>query len=301
MARHHFPKTAVPKKPKIPAAKVKPVAKPSLPRKAIISIRDEKLEESASYSKWINPNAEKVWGGKIIVIAGYNTGCGKTTLCASIAGELSRRLNVFDPPALPPRDSRSRLSQSLLEEALVSVALLDSDPRASGGLYQWWDLSHPLSAATRFDKVSSERSATIAMAMSQAGLTVLVDTAAAPSLTTLALFEIADLVLIPQQSDAVCVESVQLVMDDCRESGRALCAAVLIGKSSEHDALYAREMLAKKGVKVLKSELARRPAFCSLPMWTFFCARENESLGFEEARADIEKLVNEIHRLFRRR
>lgn len=205
--------------------------------------------------------------GRILALVTTKGGAGKTTLAASIAGELLKRGET--------------------------VTLVDADPQGSGGLSQWHGAGGTLAAAElRIEP--RETAAQVAREAAQRGV-VIVDVGGAFTKTTVAVLAAADVVLVPARPSALDATRAAEVVQATREATRATVAVVLNGCTRSALPAHIRAELKAAGVKVLRSEIGSRVAFQTAMLYGTAPA----AMGSVAAKAagEIEALVNEIGRL----
>lgn len=205
--------------------------------------------------------------GRILALVTTKGGAGKSTLAASIAGELLKRGE--------------------------RVTLVDADPQAKGGLAQWHQAGEGLAGAALLIE-PTERAAAVARDASASSI-VIVDVGGAFTKTTVAVLAAADVVLVPARPSALDATRAAEVVQATREASGATVAVVLNGCTRSALPAHIRAELKAAGVKVLKAEVGSRVAFQTAMLYGTAPAFMGSIAA--KAAGEIEALVNEIGRL----
>lgn len=206
--------------------------------------------------------------GRVLAFVSSKGGSGKTTLAASVAGELLRRGR--------------------------QVTLLDTDTQAVGGLAQWHASGPGLSAAPLLIE-AGEAAGRVARDAAESGATVIADAAGAFTRTTLALLDAADVVVIPTRPSGL--DALRAV--EVARTAKEVCAGevVVVLNACARSALpdHIRSELRKAGLKVLRTTIGNRTAFAVAALHGFTPADMGSAAS--KAAAEVDALVNELERI----
>ncbi len=203
-----------------------------------------------------------------IAVVSMKGGSGKTTVCASLAGELARRGR--------------------------RVTLVDADP--TGGLSLWHGSGGELHELPLVADATERLTDTAARAARDS--IVVIDTAGAATSTLVAALQAADVVLVPARpsaGDAVrALETVNMARQVAKARGRRIPVRVLLtGVLSQSSVTpHIRGELEAAGADVMTAEVHQRSAFVvagingSAPAWMGYTARQ--------AAEDIEAVADEL-------
>lgn len=202
-----------------------------------------------------------------IAVVSTKGGSGKTTVAASLAGELARRGR--------------------------KVTMIDADP--VGGL-RLWHQSGPLGELPLLTDSTAGVTATATRAARDS--TVVIDTAGAATSTLVAALEAADLVLVPSRpsaGDAMrALQTVDLARQVAKARKRRIPIRVLLVGATANSALapHIRAELEKAGADVLVAEVRQRTAFVMAGL----AGTAPAFMGYEgrQAAADIAAVADEL-------